>query len=186
MLPRLRPSETAQIQVKLADLRKPTVADLLGRERPRIDNREISDQIKGKVVFVTGGAGVFGSELCRLIIRYKPRRLIALDIDEDGLALLSTELDPYRTAETEFRPAIASVRDEEMMRRAFAAFRPHIVFHAADLKQIGLAESNPRETFLTNVVGLKTTCDLAAEFAAEKFILCSTVRAASPIGIAAG
>jgi len=161
------------------------VADILGRDRPRVDHRKIGDELKGRVVLVTGGAGVFGSELCRRIIRYKPRRLIVLDVDEDGLTMLTAELEGFRTAETEFRTVVASVRDVTMMRRVFGAFRPHIVFHAAELKQIPLAQTNPRETFLTNVLGLKTTCDLADEYAAEKFILCSTVRAAEPTNVAA-
>ena len=72
-----------------------------------------------------------------------------------------------------------------IMRRVFGAFRPHIVFHAAELKQIPLAQTNPRETFLTNVIGLKTAADLADEYSAEKFILCSTVRASSPMNVAA-
>jgi len=150
-----------------------------------VDHRLIGDELKGRVVLITGGAGVFGSELCRLIIRYRPRRLIALDIDEDGLAMLTVELEGFRTAETEFRTVIASVRDATMMRRAFGAFRPHIVFHAAELKQIPLAQVNPREAFLTNLLGLKTVCDLADEYAAEKFILCSTVRAADPVSVSA-
>ena len=187
MLPRAKARESAASapMAALADLRKPTVLDLLSRDRPRVDHREIGDHLKGRVVLVTGGGGAFGSELCRRIILYRPRRLIALDIDEDGLAMLNAELEGFRTAETEFRTVIANIRDAIMMRRAFAAFRPHIVFHAAELKQIPLAQSNPRETFLTNVLGLKIACDLADEYAAEKFILCSTVRAAEPTNVAA-
>jgi FlaA1/EpsC-like NDP-sugar epimerase len=168
----------------LADLRKPQIGDLLGRDRPRIDHRETSAGIRGRVVLVTGGAGVFGTELCRRILKYKPRRLIALDTDEDGLAMLVSEFGGL-SGETEFRTVIASVRDAETMRRAFAAFRPHLVFHAAELKQIPLAQANPREAFLTNVFGLKTTADLAEEYAAEKFILVSTTRAAEPVSVAA-
>jgi len=187
MLPLARKREGAEElpQAALADLCKPTIADLLGRDRPRVDHREIGDQLKGRVVLVTGGAGVFGSELCRRIIMYKPRRLVALDVDEDGLAMLAAELEGYRTAETEFHTVIASVRDQIMMRRALGAFRPHIIFHAAEIKQIPLAQINPRETFLTNVFGLKIVSDLADEYAAEKFILCSTVRAAEPLSVAA-
>ena len=170
---------------EMKDLRDPTIYDLLGRDMPRTDHREIGDQLKGRVVLVTGGAGVFGSELCKRIIRYRPRRLIALDTDEDGLTMLAAWLEEFNTEETEFRSVIASVRDQAMMRRAFSAFRPHIVFHAAELKQIPFAQTNPRETFLTNVYGLKNVCDLADEYAAEKFILCSTVRAAAPANVAA-
>ena len=186
MLPLARSSEKlpADRPASLADLRKPVITDLLGRERPRVDHRKIGDELKGRIVLVTGGAGVFGSELCRSIIRYKPRRLIALDTDEDGLALLMTELEEYRSAETEFRTVVATVRDATIMRRVFSAFRPHLVFHAAELKQIPLAQANPRETFLTNVIGLKTAADLADEYSAEKFILCSTTRAAVPTNVA--
>ena len=187
MLPLMRANGKSSIArpASLADLRKPTIADLLGRDRPRVDHRKIGDELRGRVVLVTGGAGVFGSELCRRIIRYKPRRLIILDIDEDGLALLTSELESFRTNETEFRAVIASVRDATVMRRVFNAFRPHIVFHAAELKQIPLAQTNPREAFLTNVYGLKIACDLADEYSAEKFMLCSTVRAANPVNVAA-
>ena len=188
MLPLARREGAAAQQPRtasLADLRKPTIKDLLGRDRPRVDHKKIGDELKGRIVLVTGGAGVFGSELCRRIIRYKPRRLIALDINEDGLALLAAELEGFLSAETEFISVLASVRDATIMRRVFGAFRPHIVFHAAELKQIPFMQVYPREAFLTNVLGLKTTCDLADEYSAEKFILCSTVRAADPINVAA-
>ena len=185
ILPLARGTEATEAASPAAvkDLREPTIYDLLGREMPRTDHREIGEQLKGRVVLVTGGGGVFGSELCRRIIRYRPRRLIALDIDEDGLAVLAAELEGFNTDETEFRSVIASVRDQAMMRRAFNAFRPHIVFHAAEIKQIPLSQTNPREAFLTNVFGLKTVCDLADEYAAEKFILCSTNRAAAPVSV---
>jgi len=188
MLPITRgAADTAEaLPASLRDLRAPSVSDLLGREMPRTDHREISDQIKGKVVLVTGGGGVFGSELCRRVMKYRPRRLIALDTDDDGLAMLASELERPGTDETEFRSVVASVRDQAMMRRAFGAFRPHIVFHAAELKQIPLAQTNPRETYMTNVYGLKTVCDLADEFGAEKFILCSTVRAGGTANVSAG
>jgi FlaA1/EpsC-like NDP-sugar epimerase len=77
------------------------------------------------------------------------------------------------------------VRDYETMRRVFSAFRPHLVFHAAELKQIPLIQANPREAFLTNIVGLQICADLADEFSAEKLVLGSTVRARVPVSVAA-
>jgi len=187
MLPRALTTEEGQKPgaATLADLRRPTIMDLLGRDRPRVDHHEIGDQLRGRVVLVTGGAGAFGTELCRRIIRYRPRRLIALDIDEDRLMMLAAELEAYSTPENEFITVMASVRDQAIMKKVFAAFRPHIVYHAAEIKQIPLAETYQRETFLTNVLGHKLVCDLASEYAAEKFILCSTTRAASPQNVAA-
>jgi len=177
-------------QVRIDDLVRPDISDFFGRDRPHIDQKEASEQIRGRVVLVTGGAGAYGSELCRQIMRYKPRRLIALDTDEDALTLLASEIDqvsvsPREPGDPEFRAVIANIRDAETMRRVFSAFRPHLVFHAAELKQIPLGQTNPREAFLTDVVGMQICADLADEFAARKFLLVSTSRARSPVGVTA-
>jgi FlaA1/EpsC-like NDP-sugar epimerase len=181
--------ERADVSASLNDLVKPTVSDLLGRDRPRIDYRGVADLVRGRVVLVTGGAGAYGSELCRQIMRNKPRRLIALDLDEDGLTMLTSLIEVengvmQKNTESEFRTVIASIRDAETMRRVFSAFRPHLVFHAAELKQAPLIQMNPREAFLTNVVGLQTAADLSDEFSAEIFILASTVSARNPSTVA--
>jgi FlaA1/EpsC-like NDP-sugar epimerase len=194
MLPQRRERtlrEREEAAATLSDLVKPTVSDLLGRDRPRIDYRGIGELIRGRVVLVTGGAGAYGSELCRQIMRNKPRRLIAIDMDEDGLTMLSALIEAengntQRNTESEFRTVIASIRDIETMRRVFSAFRPHLVFHAAGLKQVPLIQMNPREAFLTNVVGLQTAADLADEFSAEIFVLASTTLAKNPNTVAAG
>ncbi|MCL2493052.1 MAG: polysaccharide biosynthesis protein [Clostridiales bacterium] len=177
-------------QIRIDDFVRPDISDFFGRDRPHVDQKEIGEQIRGRVVLVTGGAGAYGSELCRQIIRYKPRRLIALDADEDALTLLASEIDqisvsPHEPGDPEFRAVIANIRDAETMRRVFSAFRPHLVFHAAELKQISLGQTNPRETFLTDVVGMQICADLAEEFAARKFLLASTRRARSPVGVTA-
>ena len=41
-----------------------------------------SEYLHDKVVLVTGGGGSIGSELCRQIMRYQPRRLLIFDIYE--------------------------------------------------------------------------------------------------------
>ena len=167
-------------KASIDDLRKPTISDLLARDMPRINHREVIEQVKGKVVMITGGAGMFGSELCRQIVKYKPRRIVALDVDEDALTILNAQMQPMlKGLSCEFKVIVASVRDERAMRNAFASYNPHIVFHAAELKHIPLAQLCPRETFLTNTVGLINTAELASEYAAEKFVLVSTPRAAS-------
>ncbi|MDR1798163.1 MAG: polysaccharide biosynthesis protein [Clostridiales Family XIII bacterium] len=184
----LREKEGAPVRID--DLKQPTISDYFGRERPHIDHKLVGELIRGRVVLVTGGAGTYGAELCRQILRYKPRRLIALDTDEDNLALLAAEIGfqsggPREAGDPEFRSVVASVRDVETMRRVFSAFRPHLVFHAAELKQIPLIQTNPREAFLTNIVGLQICADLADEYAAQKLILASTVRARVPVSVAA-
>ena len=56
-----------------------------GRDPIKLDNKNINNLIKGKVVLVTGGGGSIGSELCRQIMRFEPKRLVIVDIYENNL-----------------------------------------------------------------------------------------------------
>ena len=67
------------------DLRKLDLADLLGRRPIELDSQAIAQSINGKVVLVTGAGGSIGSELCRQISKFGPRKLLMLDRDESAL-----------------------------------------------------------------------------------------------------
>src|SRR5690606_10962565 len=66
-------------------IREVKIEDLLGRESIALDNMRVSEDIRGKIVLVTGAAGSIGSELSRQIIHYKPKLLIMLDQSESAL-----------------------------------------------------------------------------------------------------
>ena len=63
-------------EIKVNQLKKVDVLDLLGREQHQIDNTEVFELLSGKTVLVTGGGGSIGSELCRQIAQHKPKKLI--------------------------------------------------------------------------------------------------------------
>ena len=105
------------------NLRDVEIEDLLGRNAIKLDNKNITDLIKGRAVLVTGGGGSIGSELCRQIMKYNPSKLIIFDIYENNLYDIQMELQShYPTNKIE---AIGgSVRDGERLRKVFDEYSP--------------------------------------------------------------
>jgi len=78
---------------------------------------------------------------------------------------------------------IASVRDENRMRRVFERYQPNIIFHAAAHKHVPIMEENPFEAVKNNIFGTLNTVNLAHEFKAERFVMVSTDKAVNPTSI---
>nr|WP_315023670.1 nucleoside-diphosphate sugar epimerase/dehydratase [uncultured Aminipila sp.] len=169
-------------KVSISKLRDVDIEDFLGRDPVHVNLREISSYIEGKIVMVTGGGGSIGSELCRQIAKFRPRRLIAVDIYENSVFELSNELRENYTS-LEFEIVIASVRDKKRMREVFDKYKPHVIFHAAAHKHVPLMEKNPKEAVVNNILGTKNMMDLAEEFATEKFVMISTDKAVNPTNV---
>ena len=159
------------------------VEELLGRAPIRLDNSELQQMICDKVCLVTGGGGSIGSELCRQIARYHPRRLIILDIYENNAYDIQQELQMEYGTELCLETIIASVRDYHKMDRIFSTYRPDIVFHAAAHKHVPLMETVPEEAVKNNVLGTFNVATLADFYRAEAFVLISTDKAVNPTNV---
>jgi len=168
--------------VSVSSLRDVEIEDLLGRDPVKVNLREISGYLEGKIVLVTGGGGSIGSELCRQIARFKPRRLIALDIYENSVFELGNELHQTFPG-LEFEIVIGSVKDKDTMRDMFEKYKPHVVFHAAAHKHVPLMERNPKEAIENNIIGTKNMIDLADEYAVTKLVMISTDKAVNPTNV---
>ena len=175
-------SDLINEKVSISKLRDVDIEDLLGRDQVQVNLREISGYIEGKIVLVTGGGGSIGSELCRQIARFKPRKLIALDIYENSVFELSNEIKSTFPG-LEFEVVIASVRSRLRMREVFLKYKPHVVFHAAAHKHVPLMESNPKDAVINNIIGTKNMIDLSDEFAVENFVMISTDKAVNPTNV---
>ena len=175
-------SDLINEKVSISKLRDVDIEDLLGREPVQVNLKEISGYLEGKIVLVTGGGGSIGSELCRQIAKFKPRKLIALDIYENTVFELSNEIKSNFPA-MEFEVVIASVRSRQRIREVFAKYKPHVVFHAAAHKHVPLMENNPKDAVINNIVGTKNMIDLSDEYAVEKFVMISTDKAVNPTNV---
>ena len=169
-------------QVNLTKMRDVNLKDLLGREEIKLDKEYVGSYLENKVVLVTGGGGSIGSELCRQISRFNPKKLLILDIYENSVYDLQNELS--RTVPNiEKIVIIASVRDRKRMANIFKKYKPQVVFHAAAHKHVPLMENNPGEAIKNNVVGTLNTAELASNYGAERFVLISTDKAVNPTNI---
>ena len=159
------------------------IEELLGRPVVTFDNAELDRMIRGKVCLVTGGGGSIGSELCRQIAKYGPKRLIILDIYENNAYDIQQELWMEYGSALAVETIIASVRDYHKMNAVFDKYRPQVVFHAAAHKHVPLMETVPEEAVKNNVLGTFHTASLAEFYKAEIFVLISTDKAVNPTNV---
>ena len=168
---------------RASQVREVRIEDLLGRPPVQLENRRIDGLIRGKTVMVTGGGGSIGSELCRQIANYHPKRLVILDIAENTTYELQNDLLHRHGANFPLSVEIASIRDQEKVEKIFAAYRPELVFHAAAHKHVPLMERCPEEAVKNNVLGTYHAALAARNCGAEKFVLISTDKAVNPTNI---
>ncbi|MVP00493.1 polysaccharide biosynthesis protein [Paenibacillus lutrae] len=172
------------IQGKMAanQMRDVQVEDLLGRDPIDTDLENIADYVQNKIVLVTGAGGSIGSELCRQVAPFKPRKLLLLGHGENsiyGIEMEMRRLHPGLQIET----VIADVQDRTRIADVFREFGPQVVFHAAAHKHVPLMERNPSEAIKNNVFGSRNVAECADEFGAERFVLISTDKAVNPTSI---
>ena len=169
-------------EVKVTRLRDVEITDLLGRAQVKVNNQEIFDVLKDKVVMVTGGGGSIGSELCRQIAGAGPRILIIFDIYENNAYAIQQELRkkyPGLHLET----LIGSVRNTNRVNSIIEKYRPDVIYHAAAHKHVPLMEDSPNEAIKNNVEGTYKVARSAAKYGVKKFVLISTDKAVNPTNI---
>lgn len=169
-------------KVNVSKIRDVQIEDLLGRDPIEMNLSDMKEIIEGRVVMVTGGGGSIGSELCRQIATYNPKRLVIVDIYENNAYDIQQEL-LRKHKDLNLKVLIASVRDEEKMEKIFATYRPEIVFHAAAHKHVPLMEDSPCEAIKNNVFGTQNVVDLSDKYGVRKFVLISTDKAVNPTNI---
>ena len=165
--------------VSISQVREVDVEDLLERDPVTLDTESIAKFVKGKTVLITGAAGSIGSELCRQIARFNPKRLLMLDQDETGIFNISEELKK-RFKNLNINPIVCDICDHNKINRVFDEFCPGVVFHAAAYKHVPLMESFPDEAVKNNIFGTKTVAEAALDHHAEKFVMISTDKAVNP------
>ncbi|SCX76549.1 polysaccharide biosynthesis protein [Alkaliphilus peptidifermentans] len=169
-------------QVSIKKIRDVDIEDLLGRDPVKVDLDEISDYLQDRIVLVTGGGGSIGSELCRQIAGFNPKKLIILDIYENNAYDIQNEL-LRKYPDLNLEVLIASVREKTRIEEIFKQYLPEMVFHAAAHKHVPLMENNPQEAIKNNVFGTKNVAECAHEYGVKRFVLISTDKAVNPTNI---
>ncbi len=162
------------------------IEDLLERESIKLDNMNVVREVLDKTILVTGAAGSIGSEICRQVIQYHPKRIVMVDQAESPMYDLQWELlntEPYKQHTEQMAFEIANIKDAVRMREIMGRYRPDVIYHAAAYKHVPFMEENVYEALAVNVFGTKLVADLAIEYGVQKFVMVSTDKAVNPTNV---
>lgn len=172
--------------VSIKDLREIKVTELLSRDTVQPDADLLTRAIRDRTVLVTGAGGSIGSELCRQILRQRPRRLVMFEMTEAVLYAIDDELRRARDEaglDIELIPELGSLENKAATYRLFERFRPDVVFHAAAYKHVPLVEQNAVAGVRNNVCGTLNAALAACASGVDRFVLVSTDKAVRPTNV---
>ncbi|MGV3027187.1 polysaccharide biosynthesis protein [Streptococcus hyovaginalis] len=162
------------------NLKEIDIADLLGRKEVVLNQSSLNQYFNGRTVLVTGAGGSIGSEICRQVAKFLPKRLLLLGHGENSIYLINRELTGIYNSEIEIVPLIADIQDRELIFEIMNHYKPDIVYHAAAHKHVPLMEYNPKEAVKNNIFGTKNVAEAAKHANVGKFIMVSTDKAVNP------
>ena len=168
---------------QLTTIRHVELDDILARDPVVLDSAGLSDWIGGRVVMVTGAGGSIGAELCRQIARFRPLRLVLLDLSEYALYQIQ------QTLQDEFpglplATLVGDVKHRSLVEQLLMRERPSVIFHAAAYKHVPLMEeANAWQAVRNNAYGTWILARAAATAKVEKFVLVSTDKAVNPTNV---
>jgi FlaA1/EpsC-like NDP-sugar epimerase len=172
--------ELASGRQSIANIRDVGLEDLLGRVEVDPLPHLLQGSVRGRCVMVTGAGGSIGSELCRQIVRQRPRLLVALDLSEFGLFQIQRELKRICADEGLQAPVVAvlgSATNRALVSRTIETYHVETLFHAAAYKHVELVEHNVIQGIMNNTFGTLYTAQAAIDAGVRNFILISTDKA---------
>jgi FlaA1/EpsC-like NDP-sugar epimerase len=179
---RTMPSISEILAGSRVTLRDVALEDLLGRTPVKLSEHDLRSMLADKVVMVTGAAGSIGSELCRQIARFGPRKIVGFDIAETGMFEIDREIR-RNYPNISFELAIGSIQHLRRLAEVFDRHRPAIVYHAAAYKHVPVMESHLFEAVENNVIGTYNLASLAGRFGVRAFVMISSDKAVRPTSI---
>jgi len=168
-------------RITISDIKDFTIEDLLSREQVQPNEDLLSKNISSNVVMVTGAGGSIGSELCRQIVKLKPKKLLLVEFNEFALYSIFEELKNYQIIE--IVPLLVNIQNSNKIDEILKNFKIDCIFHAAAYKHVSLVEENICESIKNNVLGTYTIAQSALKFNVSNFVLISSDKAVRPTNI---
>ncbi len=176
--------DIAKGKINTDDLIFLEIDDLLGREKVKPDENLMMKNIKNKTVLVTGAGGSIGSQICREILKIKPKILLILDSNEYSLYSILNDLNFLNNSKPiEIIPLLASVQDGDKIKTILNTWKPQTIYHAAAYKHVPIVEHNLAEGVKNNVFGTLTIAKAALEKGVSDFVFISTDKAVRPTNV---
>ena len=180
--------EIADEKVTVSSMRKVDILDVLDRQTVEPDVLLLQKNISGKCVLVTGAGGSIGSELCRQVIKNKPKCLVLYELSEFALYSIHQELTIKQANTPTYQDikivaVIGNVANESNLLRILKLHNIQTVYHAAAYKHVPMVEHNPFEGVINNTKGTYHCAKAAIEANVETFVLISTDKAVRPTNV---
>jgi UDP-N-acetylglucosamine 4,6-dehydratase/5-epimerase len=134
----------------------------------------IEENLKNKVILITGGTGSLGQALTERLLKNKVRTIRIFSRNESKQVTMETKFNDER-----LRFLIGDVRDLPRLTKACEGV--DIVFHASALKHVPVVEYNPFESIKTNVIGSQNVIDACLHEKVKTVVCVSTDKAVSPL-----
>lgn len=164
-------------------LREFDIEELLFRKPLVVSDERTNAYYKDKIVLITGGGGSIGSELCRQLAKMNPKKIIILDIYENGAYDVQQELKIAYGNKLDLQIEICSITHRKALEKVFEKYHPQIIINAAAHKHVPLMDHNCVEAIYNNVFGTQNLVELCEEYGAERFMMVSTDKAVNPTNV---
>lgn len=165
------------------NLREFDIEELLFRKPLAVTNEQTYAYYKDKVILITGGGGSIGSELCRQLAKMDPKKIIILDIYENGAYDVQQELKIAYGNAINLQIEICSITHKKALEKVFKQYHPQIIINVAAHKHVPLMEQNCVEAIYNNVFGTKNLIELCEKYNAQRFMMVSTDKAVNPTNV---
>ena len=175
-------SDLIDRRVTVSQIRPVDINDLLGRDAVQLDAEAVARFLHGRTVLITGAGGSIGSEMCRQVCEFAPKRLILVEQAETPLFDIQNEL-LKKYPEVPLLPRICDIYDRDRVMATWDETRPDVVVHAAAHKHVPLMEWNPCEAIKNNILGSKNVADASCRFDVAEFVTISTDKAVNPSSV---
>ena len=169
--------------ISISHIRPVSVEDLLKRAPVQLDLALIERFISGKRIMVTGAGGSIGSELCRQIMGFDPRKLILFERGENDLYEIELDLREQFHDSNVLVPVIGDILDEHKINHVLQEHTPEVVFHAAAYKHVHIMEAHPLDAIKNNILGTWNVASKSCTRGVQQFVLISTDKAVKPASI---
>ena len=180
--------DIAEGRVTVSTMRRVDILDVLDRQTVEPDQTLLAKNIKDKNVLVTGAGGSIGSELCRQIIKNKPKCLVLYELSEYALYAIHQDLLIWQSkylqhSQTKVIALLGNVNNQQKLNKVFKSYAVNTVYHAAAYKHVPIVEYNPFEGAINNAKGTYHCVKAAIESHVDTFVLISTDKAVRPTNI---
>ncbi len=175
-------SEIIDGRVTVSDIKDLNIDDLLNRKKVEPDSKLLNKNIKNKIVLVTGAGGSIGSELCRQIVKLKPKKLLLLELNEFALYKIYEELKGYYK-NLKIISLLADSQDQIKLEIILETFKVNTVYHSAAYKHVPLVEENICAGVKNNVFSTLAVVKASVSKKISNLVLISSDKAVRPTNI---